>query len=203
MDIELDLSEDDVLDAWIGNESKIPVFSPVYRMPERDNQTGPKAIHTQGDWIEFSRIVVRIGYEIGVHSVSKKEWNQAGLEIIADRTKLPIEDVRRVVIELGLGAPFKEIKGSIYDRIVRPLINTSTIPNVRAMWFHDLSASNTLPVERVVTRRTGIREPGCRGGYYGEEYEPPILTASHNQYLYLVTFNGQKVMVHPLDVEKK
>lgn len=184
-----DLSNNLLVTDWdvliIGDDER-PALAPVYRMLERDRVSGPKATLKEGDSITFSRIVVRVGYEIGVHSVTRKEWFEAGAKIIAERTGEPVETIKKVIIELGLSSPFKGIKHSIYDAIVRPLIMQTQIENrnVRAMWFYDYAKPRKGEILGVVTRMTGQRDPG---GPSGEgDYDPPCLVYSKPQRLYKV-----------------
>jgi hypothetical protein len=195
-------------DDWGMMLDETPTLSPVYRIQERDERNGPKPTLKEGDRITYSRIVVRVGYEFGVHSVTRRAWWQAGLEIIAAETKLPIEQVKAVIVALKHSAPFKGIKDKIYKAKVEPLIATSALRNVRAMWFYDFPEPQAGEVRSVVTRLTGKRDPGHASGYYGEDWEPPTLYDSHPQRLLSVQsawnwhYASGVALVYPEDAQQ-
>lgn len=173
--------------------------APVYRIPDRDKKRGPSAKYKEGDWITYKRVVVRVGYEFGVHSVSKEAWLRCGLEITAERSGVSIRDVARVINALDKSSPFKGIKNEIYNRLVRPLTRSGINRNIRAMWFYDLEHEHLGQVEKSVTRLTGVRDPGWSDEDGGC---PPFLTETNHQMLYKViepTF-GHLIMVYPDDV---
>jgi len=182
----LALDSDQQQDDWDFLLHEDPQPSPVYRIAERDERKGPKPVLKEGNRITYSRIVVRVGYEFGVHSVTRREWWQAGLEIVASETKQPIEQVKAVIVALQHSAPFKGIKDKIYKAKVEPLIATSALRNIRAMWFYDYDKPRSGAIQSVVTRLTGKRDSGHPSGYYGEDWEPPALYESHTQRLYKV-----------------
>lgn len=189
-----------------------PKPSPVYRIAERDERKGPKPVLKEGDRITYSRIVVRVGYEFGVHSVTRREWWQAGLEIIAAEAKQPIEQVKAVIVALQHSAPFKGIKDKIYKAKVRPLIAKSTFRDIRAMWFYDYEKPRSGEIYSVVTKLTGKRDHGSPCGAYGEDWSPPALYDSHTQRLYKVhsdwdndwtVIGDRDVLVYPEDAQVK
>lgn len=189
----------DQMNTWeiVGEER----YEPVYRIPERETQK-VKATAQKGDLVTYKRIVARVGYEFGVHSVTKREWAEAGLKIIAQETSLSIEDVEKVIVGLDLKSPFKGMKHQIYEALIHPLITKSGSKNIRAMWFYDYASNHVGHVDAIVRRLTGVRSPGGRSGYYGEENYPPYLADPVSHHLYRVTDHdgGRRVLVHPLDV---
>lgn len=183
-----------------------PALTPVYRIQDRDERNGPRCKMAEGGEIRFSRIVARVGYEFGVHSITKTEWWQAGLEITAKRTELPAEYVQKVIIALSLSAPFKNLRRQIYDEKIRPLTQHGTLRNVRAMWFFDYPNPQTGRILGHVTRLTGIRQPGRPDGDGG--WDPPTLEQSHPQRLYKVWnesdfLSDREVLVYPEDATLK
>lgn len=173
---------------WAMLINEQPTFAPVFRIEERDKHNGPQCTLPDGEQIKLSRIVVRVGYEFGVHSITKTAWWEAGLEIAAKEIEMPAEDVKKVIVGLGLTAPFRNLKGQIYDAKIRPLtVQPGPNRNVRAMWFYDYQKPRRGRIAGRVTRLTGHREPGSCSEYDGD-YEPPVLTDSRIQRLYKVDF---------------
>lgn len=200
-------SWDEFTGEWVIGEDQ--PFEPVFRMPERDVISTPRAVLDKGQTIKFRRIVVRVGYEIGVHSVTKREWYDAGVRIIAERTGQSIEVVRTVILALDNHSPFRFINNEIYQRLIRPKI-AETKPenrNKRAMWFYEFTEPQRGEIIGTVIKLTGQRRSGGRSGMYGEDYDPPVLSATGRQALYKVAFvdddifsQHREVMVYPADI---
>lgn len=169
-------------------------FEPVYRMPGRDAERVACTLKA-GDNITYQRVVARVGYEFGVHSVTRLEWAEVGVKIVSQETGLSPQAVKRVLVTLNLSSPFKGIKHQIYEALIYPLIVQSKTQDVRAMWFYDCSHPRTGHVDKVVRRRTGVRSLG------GRERYGPYLSDPMSHQLYQVFDNqlGRKVFVHPLD----
>lgn len=210
-DAALDISLPNYDGIWedLCSRWKDEMLSPTYRMPERDKVTGPKAGLPDGTVIQFSRIVARVGYEFGIHSISRQQWFEAGLAIIVRATGLPSETVKHVICALNTDSPFKGIKHEIYNAIVRPLIEKTPAEtrNVRAMWFYNYPELQTGTIIKRVKKLTGKRESGFYGGGSWDsepEWEPPYLGWKHTQPLYEVslpiTYDGPvKALVYPAD----
>lgn len=187
--------------------SLAPPLEPVYRIPERDERNSPAPKYREGDFVEFRRCVVRIGYEFGVHSVTKRQWFETGVEIVAKETGAPAEEIKKIIVTLGLSSPFKGIKGRIYQQLIEPLTHSGANKNVRAMWFYDFPEPQIGQIDTVVTKLTGYRSPGYYSGssYYGYgDYEPPYLDQRGRQRLYKVSITDShaphSLFVYPDDV---
>lgn len=189
-------------------------LSPTYRMPERDKITGPKTVLPDGALISFQRVVARVGYQFGVHSVTRRQWLEAGAEIVAKNAGIPIETVKQVILATRLDSPFKGIKSEIYNALIRPLIAATPAEtrNVRAMWFYDYSEPYEGRIVGRVRRYTGKRNEGhYGGGGWGDEpeYDPPSLDYAHGQALYEVApsfFNSGTIgnlLVYPTDATER
>ena len=209
----LDIADDTQPDYdWNALINEKPALEPVYRIEERDKRNGPKCTLAEGTIISFSRVVARVGYEFGAHSITKTEWWEAGLEIAAKKTGVQADDIKKLIVALRLGAPFKFLGREIYDAKIRPLTHKSTMRNVRAMWFYDYPKPRRGRIDGRVTKLTGYRDPGHQDS--DGEWEPPTLAESKSQKLYKVwdvdyfDFDAgpnpvgtrYKVLVYPEDV---
>ena len=178
---------------------------PEYRIPDRDTVKSPRLTLREGDWVSFSRIVQRVGYEFGTHSVTKEEWFDAGLAIAAQKANLEPEIVRKVTTVLGLRSPFRWLRQEIYAQLIRPKIQASKNPLARSMWFADLPSPHTGQIERRAARWTGQYDTGWGPSNWDDDCQPPTLCHAKHQHLYEVRdqTSGQRVLVYPDDVLDK
>jgi len=90
-----------------------------YFIRERDEQQSPKLTLAEGTRVKFPRYVNRVGYKISKASFTKEDWNAAGRKILIEKSKLPAEDIDRVLKILNLYSPYKALKSEIYGYLVR------------------------------------------------------------------------------------
>lgn len=181
---------------------QLPARTAQYRIPERDFRKGNKLIYKHGDYIQFNRVVARVGYEIDKHSVSKADWYATGVNIITRETGVDKEIVEKVIMSLRLSSPFRMKRSQIYYELVKPLTESakeSEHYGIRGMWFVDVDEAHGI-IEGRVRRLTGTYHPvetyyGCDGPEYG-----PAWLSSYNQNLYAVNSNYGSVLVHPDDI---
>lgn len=173
-----------------------------YRIEQRDANRSGKLTLPTGTYVKYSRYINRVGYALDSHSYTKEQWNEEGLNIVCNKTKLDKEVVGAVVKALNLHSPYKGLRGLIHQRLVMD----KTKDFIRSMWFIDLTNTKQGQIVGRCRKLTGkYHHGGSYGSYYSGDfgYDPAYLDAVHqNLYLVANTDNGNVYMVHPEDIEQ-
>lgn len=177
-----------------------------YTIPELNNQKGPVLTLPNGTLVTFNRIVYRVGYEFDLFSYTEEEYNQAGLDILIEKTGMGKVEIEKVLEALHLYSPYKGIKSQIYWKLVGGKLNQQ-VNTYRSIWFVDLEKYDFYPTKeakgKIVGRCRKWTGKYYRGSTVNEyEYDPSCLDPAYNQNFYLVkdNFRGQIFMVYPTDL---
>lgn len=171
----------------------------------------------EGDWVKFSRYVVRVGYKIEPKTYSLDEWNECGFQIIKEETGIDDEKLVLLLNKLNLLSPYKGIRGKIYRKLVHDVRylkikqesdkSPQDRPEIinkysnRHIWLVDLDKEKMGQISDIKRCQTGVYNPKHIGGEYGEDYEPAFLSPAYYHSLYVVCCYGVNYLVHPEDIK--
>jgi len=193
---------------------KLPDKDLWYRMPEREKAGTPVQPVWYGDWIEYSRAIVRVGYYIepkdmpaelleqGIRSHIRNYMNR---ELKSTLPRTLIIDRERYLLNMRT-----DIEGLVTDQMVDLFIESAFLSMdklkslvyelrgdwadhtpagdhpraLRTLWYVDIP--NTSQVREIVTRKIGIAQSGYSSGW--EDYEPGYFEHWATQKLYVVGY---------------
>jgi len=193
---------------------KLPDKNLWYRLPERENTGTPIQPAWYGDWIEFDRVIVRVGYYIEPKDMPAELLEQGIRNHIRNYMNQELKSSpRKFYFGSNLRSLFNkrtDIEGPITDEMVDLFIESAFISMdelkslvyklrgdwadhtpagdhpraLRTLWYVD--GPDTSQVREIVTRKIGATHPGST--WEGEDYNPPYFEHWATQKLYIVGY---------------
>lgn len=182
-----------------------------YYLAQYDTTPARKLDLKEGDWVKFSRYVVRVGYKIEPKIYSREEWNECGFQIIKEETGIEEDKLRNLFNELNLFSPYKGIREKIYRRLVietrylkiqqESSSDRSEVISKyynRHIWLADVGKEIMGQVSGTNRYQTGVYNPAYKDD---EDYEPAFLSPVYHHTLYKINCGLEEYLVHPNDLK--